>query len=156
MINKRNKVHNHSVSTDPVCGMQVAADSKHQHTHDDVEYRFCSSSCHHKFTADPDKYLHPDSAVETGSDGAGKPDTSLYTCPMHPEVQQAGPGSCPKCGMALEPRTVQLEEDTTELDDMSRRFWVSTFLAIPVFISAMAAEFWPEAIAEIINPRYRQ
>ena len=79
-----------------------------------------------------------------------------YTCPMHPEIVQDHPGSCPKCAMALEPRTVQHEEDTTELDDMSRRFWVSTFLAIPVFISAMAAEFWPEAIAEIINPRYRQ
>ncbi|HID81407.1 MAG TPA: heavy metal translocating P-type ATPase [Chromatiales bacterium] len=79
-----------------------------------------------------------------------------YTCPMHPEIVQDHPGSCPKCGMALEPRTVALEEDTSELDDMTRRFWVSAILAIPVFISAMAAEFWPEAMAEIINPRYRQ
>ncbi|RLJ19793.1 copper-transporting ATPase [bacterium endosymbiont of Escarpia laminata] len=79
-----------------------------------------------------------------------------YTCPMHPEVVQDHPGACPKCGMALEPRTVEAEEDTSELDTMSRRFWVSTLLAVPVFLIAMAAEFWPGAVAEIINPGYRQ
>ncbi len=79
-----------------------------------------------------------------------------YTCPMHPEIIQDEPGSCPICGMALEPRTVELEEDTTELDYMTRRFWVGSLLAIPVFIMAMAAEFWPEATAEIIRPNYRQ
>ncbi len=79
-----------------------------------------------------------------------------YTCPMHPEIVQDYPGACPKCGMALESRTVEMEEDTSELDDMTRRFWVSTFLAIPVFFSAMAAEFWPEAVAAIIKPHYRQ
>jgi len=79
-----------------------------------------------------------------------------YTCPMHPEIVQDHPGACPKCGMALEPRTVEMEEDTGELDYMSRRLWVSTILAIPVFFSAMAAEFWPEAVAEIIKPHNRQ
>jgi len=79
-----------------------------------------------------------------------------YTCPMHPEIVQDNPGACPKCGMALEPLTVELEEDSSELDDMTRRFWVSTLLAIPVFISAMAAEFWPEAVASIIKPHNRQ
>jgi Cu+-exporting ATPase len=79
-----------------------------------------------------------------------------YTCPMHPEIVQDEPGSCPKCGMALEPRTVEAEEDTSELDYMTRRLWVSSLLAIPVFFSAMGAEFWPEAAAEIISPRYRQ
>jgi len=83
-------------------------------------------------------------------------ETVEYTCPMHPEIVQDHPGSCPKCGMALEPRTVEMEEDTSELDDMTRRFWASAALAIPVFITAMAAEFWPEGVAEIINPRYRQ
>lgn len=82
--------------------------------------------------------------------------TTEYVCPMHPEVVQDHPGSCPKCGMALEPRTVSMEEDTSELDDMSRRFWISVFLAIPVFISAMAAEFRPEMMAELINPKTRQ
>ncbi len=79
-----------------------------------------------------------------------------YVCPMHPEVVQDHPGNCPKCGMALEPRTLEADEDTSELDYMSRRFWLSALLAIPVFISAMSAEFWPEAIAGLINPVYRQ
>ncbi|MHB1093104.1 heavy metal translocating P-type ATPase [Thiobacillus sp.] len=79
-----------------------------------------------------------------------------YTCPMHPEVVQDHPGNCPKCGMALEPRSVALEEDDTELRDMTRRFWFSTALAIPVFVSAMGSEFWPNQFAEFISPRNRQ
>ncbi len=79
-----------------------------------------------------------------------------YTCPMHPEIIRDEPGNCPICGMTLEPRTVELEEDTGELDYMTRRFWVSAILAIPVFLSAMAAEFWPEAMAQIIDPKIRQ
>ncbi len=79
-----------------------------------------------------------------------------YTCPMHPEIIQDEPGTCPKCGMALEAVTVEADEDTSELDYMSKRFWISAVLAIPVLISAMAAEFWPEAMAEIINPSLRQ
>jgi hypothetical protein len=79
-----------------------------------------------------------------------------YVCPMHPEVVQDQPGNCPKCGMALEPRTVQTEEDDSELRDMSRRFWGSAVLAVPVFLSAMAAELWPEEVAAIIDPKLRQ
>ncbi len=79
-----------------------------------------------------------------------------YTCPMHPEIVQNHPGSCPKCGMALEPSTVEAEEDTSELDDMTRRFWISSILAIPIFFSAMAAEFWPEIINGLIDPKTRQ
>ncbi len=79
-----------------------------------------------------------------------------YTCPMHPEIIQDHPGSCPKCGMALEAVTVEAEEDTSELDDMTRRFWVSAILAIPVFFSAMAAEFWPDTINSVIDPVTRQ
>ncbi len=79
-----------------------------------------------------------------------------YTCPMHPEIVQNEPGNCPKCGMSLEPRTVEAEEDSSELDYMTQHFWISSLLAVPVFFSAMAAEFWPEAIAGIINPVSRQ
>ncbi len=79
-----------------------------------------------------------------------------YTCPMHPEVVQDHPGSCPKCGMALESVSVEVEEDTSELDYMSKRFWISSLLAIPVLFSAMAAEFWPEAMAKLIDPNLRQ
>ncbi|MEJ2761307.1 MAG: copper-translocating P-type ATPase [Gammaproteobacteria bacterium] len=79
-----------------------------------------------------------------------------YTCPMHPEVVQDHPGSCPKCGMALEPRTVEAEEDDTELKDMSRRFWASLVLAVPVLLIAMGADFWPDTFAALIRPQYRQ
>lgn len=89
--------------------------------------------------------------------GVSKPNIKTeYTCPMHPEIVQDHPGSCPKCGMALESRTVDAAEDDSELRDMSLRFWVSTLLAIPVFFSAMAAEFWPQQMAEFINPVTRQ
>ncbi len=98
----------------------------------------------------------PDTGAQLVDPVSVASDASLYTCPMHPEIQQAGPGACPKCGMALEPQTVELEEDTSELDDMTRRFWVSACLAIPVFFSAMAAEFWPEAVAAIVKPHSRQ
>jgi len=188
VLNKTKHDKAESTLNDPVCGMQVAAESEHRHVHEGAEFLFCSGSCHDKFVASPDKYLHPEQQESTA-----EADASLYTCPMHPEIQQTGPGacpkcgmalepidvpvaatnteytcpmhpeivqdhpgSCPKCGMALEPRSVQAEEDTGELDDMTRRFWVSAALAIPVFISAMAAEFWPQVMAEIIHPHYRQ
>lgn len=79
-----------------------------------------------------------------------------YTCPMHPEIVRDEPGDCPICGMALEPVTVETGEENAELKDMTRRFWISALLAIPVFISAMGSEFWPEVFAEIIQPYARQ
>ena len=80
-----------------------------------------------------------------------------YVCPMHPEIVRDAPGACPVCGMALEPRTVSMEEEENpELHDMTRRFWVATALAIPVFVSAMLAEFAPERMAGLIDPRIRQ
>jgi len=84
------------------------------------------------------------------------PTKTEYTCPMHPEVVQEHPGSCPKCGMALESRTVEIEEENIELIDMSRRFWISLILAVPVFISAMGSEFWPETFNGLIRPHARQ
>ncbi len=94
-------------------------------------------------------------ALEAVSPAVPQPRTE-YVCPMHPEIVRDEPGACPICGMALEPRAVQIKEDTSELDDMTRRFWVSAVLAIAVFASAMAAEFWPDAVAEIVHPRLRQ
>jgi len=79
-----------------------------------------------------------------------------YTCPMHPEIVRDEPGDCPKCGMALEPMMVDVEEENIELIDMTRRFWVSVILALPVFISAMGSDLWPEIFNEIIQPRTRQ
>ena len=74
-----------------------------------------------------------------------------YTCPMHPEVTQDHPGSCPKCGMALEPTTVTVEEKNAELIDMSRRFWISAMLAVPVFFLAMIADIVPAWLPETLS-----
>ena len=120
---------------DPVCGMDVNPETaKHTAEHAGETYYFCSAGCKDKFTAAPAEYLHP-----TKKKVADKNDTRIYTCPMHPEIEQEGPGSCPKCGMALEPLDGDDggEEDTSELDDMRRRFWVSLALTLPIFVIAM-------------------
>ena len=161
---------------DPVCGMEVTAESEQHYDYAGKTYHFCSQNCHDKFAADPQTYLDKDNSTAEPAD-----ESATYTCPMHPEIEQQGPGSCPKCGMALEakgipvaatkteytcpmhpeivqdepgscpkcgmalePRTVTVEEDNEELNDMSRRFWVSTVLAIPVFILAMIADLAPQ------------
>ncbi len=152
--------HDNAAITDPVCGMKVTSDSEHRFTHEGEEYYFCSSGCLKKFSADPGKYLKPstsDSKHENHDNEQARTGAGVaYTCPMHPEIVQDHPGSCPKCGMALEPYSVDVEEDTSELDDMTRRFWVGVLLAIPVFVSAMGSELWPGVAAEIIQPRNRQ
>ncbi len=152
--------HDNAAITDPVCGMKVTSDSEHRFTHEGEEYYFCSSGCLKKFSADPGKYLKPstsDSKHENHDNEQARAGAGVaYTCPMHPEIVQDHPGSCPKCGMALEPYSVDVEEDTSELDDMTRRFWVGVLLAIPVFVSAMGSELWPGVAAEIIQPRNRQ
>ena len=155
--------------TDPVCGMQVdPAKTDHQAVHEGVTYAFCSRGCQEKFTREPAFYLQPVPVPQTPAagiytcpmhpdieqDGPGacpicgmalEPKTitapaakTQYTCPMHPEVIQDEPGSCPKCGMALEPILVTAEEEEDpELRDMTRRFWISALLTVPVVILAM-------------------
>ncbi|MFZ1319110.1 MAG: heavy metal translocating P-type ATPase, partial [Candidatus Nitrotoga sp.] len=81
-------------------------------------------------------------ALEPVDNLSGKPDVTEYVCPMHPQIVRSEPGDCPICGMALEPRTVVAKEENPELDDMTRRFWISTVLAVPVFVMAMAADMW--------------
>jgi heavy metal translocating P-type ATPase len=118
--------------TDPVCGMKAAANPEKSAVHDGQTYYFCSTGCVTKFTANPMRYLSADRKNEpTG------PADAIYTCPMHPEIQQVGPGSCPICGMALEPMHATMEEDTTELDDMTRRFWFSLVLSLPLLLLTM-------------------
>jgi Cu+-exporting ATPase len=158
--------------------MDVSEDSDIFTVHADHTYYFCCTGCLHKFEADPSRYLNAPAASVT-HEAAGK--TAIYTCPMDPEIEQRGPGTCPicgmalepmgvpvaatrteytcpmhpevvqdhpgncpKCGMALEPVTVTVEEENPELVDMSRRFWVSSLLAIPVFILAMVADLAPQ------------
>ena len=128
---------------DPVCGMKVdpskaAASVEHQ----GVTVYFCSQGCAAKFRAAPEKYA-PAKPVTAPPHPAGKPEPQgEYTCPMHPEIKQMGPGSCPKCGMALEPREVTAEEANPELTDMTRRFWISVALAAPM-LALMVSAFLP-------------
>ena len=119
---------------DPVCGMTIEEeDAVGTHQHDGVTYYFCNPSCLERFTADPKPFLEPASTAAPPA-----PAGSTYTCPMHPEIVRDGPGSCPICGMALEPQTVSLlDGPNPELVDMTRRFRVAAVLAAPVFVVTM-------------------
>ncbi|MEY9180617.1 Cu+-exporting ATPase [Bradyrhizobium sp. USDA 326] len=119
---------------DPVCGMTVdPATSKHHFTHRGETFHFCSAGCRTKFAADPAKYLAKEKAPEPEM-----PAGTIYTCPMHPEIRQVGPGSCPICGMALEPEVASLETGPNpELADMTRRFWIGTVLSLPPVVLEM-------------------
>ncbi len=172
------------IEKDPVCGMQVGADTPHRYTYEGKEYLFCSSGCREQFVRNPAQYLastdtdretHPPKQVAAKPAPLAAAEAPVNTCPMHPEVREPKPGACPKCGMALEPlrpmapasktewtcpmhpqivrdapgscpicgmalepRTVTLEEQANpELVDMTRRFWVSTALAVPLVVLAM-------------------
>lgn len=124
---------------DPVCGMNVTEQSTHRHEHESKAYYFCSAGCKSRFAADPVKYLTPTPAVSpVAAMGAATSIAAMYTCPMHPEVRQDRPGTCPKCGMALEPDMPSLEEgDNPELVDFQRRFWWTLPLTVVVTVLAM-------------------
>lgn len=125
-----------SALKDPVCGMSVSEDSAHNVHHLGEDYYFCSAGCRNKFVDNPDKYLH--STEEPVGDSY-----TWYTCPMHPEVRQKGPGTCPKCGMALEPEMPALDDaEDPELVDFRRRFWVSVPFTLSVFALAMFGHGW--------------
>jgi Cu+-exporting ATPase len=112
------------------------ATAKFHADHDGVAYSFCSAGCRTKFVADPATYLDKTTAPAAVVAGA------IYTCPMHPQIRQVGPGSCPICGMALEPVTVSAEpEATPELDDMTRRFWIGLAFAAPLLVLDMGGHF---------------
>jgi len=120
---------------DPVCGMSVESQTaKHHEDYAGKSYYFCSAGCKAKFGADPARYIEP-SAIE--ADPA--PEGTIYTCPMHPQIRQIGPGSCPICGMALEPEIVTAEAaPNAELADMTRRFWIGLVLSAPVLVLEMS------------------
>ncbi|MDO9011396.1 MAG: heavy metal translocating P-type ATPase [Gallionella sp.] len=127
--------------TDPVCKMQVTPDPNTPAADYAGEYYyFCSKNCRDKFQANPAAYSKADATPHAFQ---AAPSGAIYTCPMHPEVVRNEPGSCPKCGMALEPRNAS-SEDNTELDDMTHRFWFSAVLALPVFVLAMVADLLPQ------------
>lgn len=122
------------LALDPVCGMSVEiANAQHATTHEGTHYYFCSPGCKSSFEADPEKYLGDRQEPEPAPPG------TRYTCPMHPEIVQQGPGTCPKCGMALEPMGIPPADEgpNPELIDFSRRFWVGALLTVPVIAIAM-------------------
>jgi len=177
---------------DPVCGMEVGAETAHRFHHAGTDYLFCSADCLAKFRENPGRYISAEGGGETSRQEESTEGRIVrgaeYTCPMHPEIRQEGPGSCPKCGMALEPvapvsirewtcpmhpevvrdapgdcpkcgmalepRTVSAEEEeSAELVDMRRRFWVSAVLTIPLFLVAMA-DFLPgRPLENLASPR---
>src|SRR5881396_243288 len=135
---------------DPVCGMPLdTSAAKYKHSHAGRRWYFCSQHCLDKFAAEPERYAK----------AAGKPASppvagAIYTCPMHPEIRQAGPGNCPKCGMALEPVAPSADgQPNPELLDMARRFWIGLALTVPVFGLAMA-EHLPGLHAGLPTPKF--
>jgi P-type Cu+ transporter len=153
---------------DPVCGMDVTPDSEFHYEYMGTTYYFCCQSCRDKFKSNPEKYLskgtqpasscdvHPHAMSMTTGEHPGHehrpavpaapaaPGLKVeYTCPMHPQIVQDHPGTCPICGMALEPMTISPTDENPELDDMSRRFWISLVLSVPVFLLTMLSDIFP-------------
>ena len=133
---------------DPVCGMDVdPGNPAGTHIYEGQTYYFCSLHCVGKFRSDPEKYLSGEAQPEAMPDAE-------YTCPMHPEVLQIGPGACPDCGMALEPKVFTLEEPANpELEDMSRRFWIGLVLTLPVFLMAMSGMIPGQPLQQALTGR---
>jgi Cu+-exporting ATPase len=141
--------HHHAAAgaeIDPVCAMHVdPAAARHRADYQDRTYFFCCAGCQTKFTADPQKYLAPRAPAPV-IEGA------IYTCPMHPQIRQAGPGSCPICGMALEPEMPSADTGPNpELADMIRRFWIGLALALPVMVIEMSGHFGAHWFAPAVS-----
>ena len=139
-----------ALAKDPVCGMSVDPHTaKHRAEHGGRTYYFCNPRCREKFIADPQKYLAADEAP-----AAPVAPGTIYTCPMHPEIRQIGPGSCPICGMALEPLEFSTDMvPNVELIDMQRRFWIALALTLPVFVLEMGSHLfgWDHAIGGTVS-----
>jgi P-type Cu+ transporter len=151
------KQENTASTIDPVCGMKVDPKTALKSAYKGQEHFFCSASCKGKFEKNPETYVSEQSAAETeachmpghhhhghgshhgrGAHKAAGSDNQIYTCPMHPDVRQVGPGSCPICGMALEPESISIDDaPNAELADMQRRFWIALALSLPLFAFAM-------------------
>ncbi len=151
---------------DPVCGMTVTPASKHHAEHAGKTFYFCSAGCKAKFEADPERYLaggkppvphaapEPAHTAHAPAPAHAAPKGTEWTCPMHPEIVRDAPGSCPICGMALEPRAITSAEEpeNPELADMTRRFWVSVALTVPLLVLTMGHRI--PAIASLMESRF--
>jgi len=128
--------HTGATAVDPVCGMSVdPATARYKIDHDGRSFYFCSKRCKAKFAENPAKYVGGKAQQPTQ---ANVSEGTIYTCPMHPQIRQVGPGNCPICGMALEPELATADTGPNpELIDMTRRFWVGLALSVPVVILEM-------------------
>lgn len=147
----------HAKVKDPVCGMMVDPErTEHHADHGGQTFHFCSMRCHDKFFASPEQYLTPE-AASAALENAGQASPQkgiIYTCPMHPEIRQEGPGNCPICGMALEPVGATLEEGPNpELVDMTRRFWIGLVLSVPLLVLEMGSHIPGLGIHDLVPPR---
>jgi len=141
---------------DPVCGMDVRADAPLQSLCEGKTYHFCSQRCLDRFSQNPSKFVagpkEPPKAVEPAPTGA----VVQWTCPMHSQIVRDVPGSCPICGMALEPRTISVEPARNpELVDMSRRLWIAAALTVPLVMLAMGEMVFGHRLAHLLSPRAR-
>lgn len=141
----------HDTAIDPVCGMTVKLPAKLTHHHAGHDYAFCSAKCQARFSADPESFL---GEPEAPPEGASERE---YTCPMHPEVRQLGPGSCPKCGMALEPAGAPSldDEEDPELIDMRRRLIFASIFTLPLLVVSMGDMLVGGAISGFMGERTR-
>ena len=132
-----------ATAVDPVCGMTVdPAATPHRADHGGETFHFCSAGCRGKFVADPARYLSDRRDPEPATAG------TIYTCPMHPEVRQVGPGFCPKCGMALEPADTTVDVGPNpEIIDFTRRFWIGAVLTLPLIAMEMGPHLWGQRFA---------
>jgi len=129
------------MATDPICGMTVDEKTARSGVRDGVTSFFCSEGCRRTFLGEPAPDKQPSCCSSHRPAAAAGPARAdaIYTCPMHPEIEQIGPGACPKCGMDLEPKTIQAGagDDDPELRGMARRFWIAAALTLPVFLLSM-------------------
>ena len=136
---------------DPVCGMMVTPDSPYRHAGHGEKHYFCSALCLETFVSNA-------SALTSGPE---QPDyqysaAATFTCPMHPEIESPGPGTCPLCGMALEPRTIELgDNENAELDDMTRRFWFAAVLSLPLVAIVMIDMLPGSPVSNLLPGRSR-
>jgi len=130
-----------NASKDPVCGMDVSAAPSKSISYKGKAYYFCSARCMEKFRSSPDDYAHlnPQPVRDTEITASAE---AIYTCPMHPQIRQVGPGNCPICGMALEPMEAASAADTGELLSMTRRFQICLVLTLPLLAISMG-DFFP-------------
>jgi P-type Cu+ transporter len=147
-----------AAAIDPVCGMKVKREpARHRFEYCGQEYLFCSARCRERFQADPENFLQPKESSEPKPAAPKRQEPAIaagaiYTCPMHTEVRQAGPGTCPICGMALEPEQLSLDQGPDpELIDMTRRFWIALLLTLPVFAIEMGRHF---GLTHLVPPQW--